>query len=92
MDKKDDFAINPITGEAMNKKKLVLIFGYSKQNTENIVSKIPSEYQPYVCDCITDLIAVPCVYKFINPDVLSQKDISTLIEVEIADKESVCYG
>lgn len=86
---KEVFAIHPRTGEKIYKTNDILSYGFSETENKGITQKLPANCILRICEKITDLIAFPNVYRFVNPMSLTTEDIEMLAHCEIECMEDL---
>lgn len=77
--------INPRTGNVIFPKSNVLSYGFDQSQNKELMEKLPPQYMLIECDCFSDLLALPSVFHFINPNILSNKELAELLEMKLEE-------
>lgn len=78
-------AINPRTGKVIFPKSNVLSYGFDQSQNKELMEKLPPQYMLIECDCFSDLLAFPSVCHFVNPNMLSSKELAEFLEMRIEE-------
>jgi hypothetical protein len=60
-------------------KKLILSYGISDEANERIRKALPEGAELFICDSVTDLIAINSAYQFVNPEKMTIDELETLL-------------
>ncbi len=72
------------------KTNIVISYGYNDDENKALQEKFPNNCEVFVTNCFTDVIAIPSIYQFINPKILSKDEINILLQywIEVMDCEN----
>jgi predicted transcriptional regulator len=75
--KKERFAINPMTGEKIFKTKDIIVYGITDDEFDVVIDSLPNKNMRVVdcSDCFIDILVSPCIVAIINPDCLTEENI-----------------
>jgi hypothetical protein len=61
------------------KHELILSYGISDEANERIRKALPEGAELFICDSVTDLIAINRAYQFVNPEKMTIDELETLL-------------
>lgn len=81
-------AINPMTGKVIDSRKQILTFGLTDKENNRIIAQAPADCKIIKCESYTDIIAFQGCISFINPDALTDNELSQVISFYSETDES----
>ena len=57
----------------------VLSYGFNTEVNNALREKLPKGIKLYIADCDTDIIAIPSMYQFVNPEALTSEELNSLM-------------
>jgi hypothetical protein len=60
-------------------RTLILSYGISDEANERIRKALPKGAELFICDSVTDLIAINSAYQFVNPEKMTSDELETLL-------------
>ena len=57
----------------------ILSYGFNDEQNIALREKLPDGIKLCVADCATDIIAIPSMYQFVNPEILTNEELENLL-------------